>query len=122
MLDASNVCPLLSERLSALLKKLFETHVSGDVNEELVKAAANGDAAKVDEILQRPEAEVKVWYESFIYELPHGKKQIFAYAKTKAHISFTVTAKLISTFVFAPRIVQFLYFLNPEFPASNHLL
>ena len=26
-----------SERLSALLKKLFETHVSGDVTEELVK-------------------------------------------------------------------------------------
>ena len=46
------------ERLSALLKKLFETHVSGDVNEELVKAAANGDAQKVEEILQRPEAEV----------------------------------------------------------------
>ena len=56
----SNVFTFLSERLSALLKKLFETHVSGDVNEELVKAAANGDAAKVDEILQRPEAEVKV--------------------------------------------------------------
>ena len=31
------------ERLSALLKKLFETHVSGDLTEELVKAAANGD-------------------------------------------------------------------------------
>ena len=24
-------------------------------------------------------------------------------------------------FVFATRIVQFLYFLNPKFPASNHL-
>ncbi|CAH0557601.1 unnamed protein product [Brassicogethes aeneus] len=34
------------ERLSALLKKLFETHVSGDVNEELVKSAANGDSQK----------------------------------------------------------------------------
>ena len=45
------------ERLSALLKKLFETHVSGDVNEELVKAAANGDSQKGDEILLRPEAE-----------------------------------------------------------------
>ena len=33
-----------------------------------------------------------------------------------------VTAKLISTFVFAPRIVQFLYFLNPKVPVSNHLL
>lgn len=49
---------LPTERLSALLKKLFETHVSGDVNEELVKAAANGDSTKVDEILQRPDAEV----------------------------------------------------------------
>jgi E3 ubiquitin-protein ligase mind-bomb len=49
-----------SERLSALLKKLFETHVSGDVNEELVKAAANGDSSKVDEILQRSDATVNV--------------------------------------------------------------
>ena len=51
----------ISERLSALLKKLFETHVSGDVNEELVKAAANGDAQKVEEILQRPEADVSIY-------------------------------------------------------------
>jgi E3 ubiquitin-protein ligase mind-bomb len=42
---------IFSERLSALLKKLFETHVSGDVTEELVKAAANGDSQKVDELL-----------------------------------------------------------------------
>jgi len=48
----------LPERLSALLKKLFETHVSGDVNEELVKTAANGDAAKCEECLKRPEADV----------------------------------------------------------------
>ncbi|XP_070396525.1 E3 ubiquitin-protein ligase MIB1 isoform X1 [Dermacentor albipictus] len=46
------------ERLSALLKKLFENHVSGDVNEELVKAAANGDAQKCEEILKHPEANV----------------------------------------------------------------
>ena len=30
--------------------------------------------------------------------------------------------KLISTFVFATRIVQSLYFLNPKFQASNHIL
>lgn len=48
----------VSERLSALLKKLFETHVSGDVNEELVKTAANGDAGKCEECLKRPEADV----------------------------------------------------------------
>lgn len=41
------------ERLSALLKKLFETHVSGDVNEELVKTAANGDAQKCEEALKQ---------------------------------------------------------------------
>ena len=30
-----------------------------------------------------------------------------------------VTAKLISAFVFATRIVQFLFFLNPKFQASS---
>ena len=32
------------------------------------------------------------------------------------------TAKLISAFVFAIQIVQSLYYLNPKFQASNHLL
>lgn len=41
------------ERLSALLKKLFETHISGDINEELVKSAANGDAQKCEEVLKK---------------------------------------------------------------------
>ena len=53
----------------------------------------------------------------------HEKKRIFAYAKTKAQISFTVTVKLISTFVFTTRIVQFFFFfLNPKFQVSSHLL
>ena len=30
--------------------------------------------------------------------------------------------KLISAFVFTTRIVQFLFYLNPKFQASNHLL
>ena len=34
----------------------------------------------------------------------------------------TRTAKLISTFFFATRIVQFLCFLNQKFQASSHLL
>ena len=33
-----------------------------------------------------------------------------------------LTAKLISAFAFATRIVQSLYFLNPEFQAPSHLL
>ena len=41
-----------------------------------------------------------------------------AYAKTKAQISFAVTPKVISAFVFATRIVQSHYFLNTK----SHLL
>ena len=37
-------------------------------------------------------------------------------------ISFAVTAKLISAFVFATRTVLSLYFLNPKFQASSYLL
>ena len=50
-----------------------------------------------------------------------GENQQFAYAKTKTQISFAVTEKLISAFVFATRIVQYLYFLNAKFQASSHL-
>ena len=45
--------------------------------------------------------------------------------KTKAQISFAeadVTAKLISSFVFATRIVKFLFFLKPKFQASSLFL
>ena len=47
---------------------------------------------------------------------------ISPYAKTKTQITFAVTAKLISTFVFATLIVHFLFFLNPKFQASSCLL
>lgn len=50
--DSSNHNTNSGERLSTLLKKLFETHISGDVNEELVKSAANGDAQKCEEVLK----------------------------------------------------------------------
>ena len=40
------------------------------------------------------------------------RKQSFAYAKTKAQISFAVIAKLISAFVFVTQIVQFLYIVG----------
>ena len=42
--------------------------------------------------------------------------------KTKAQNSFAVTAKLISAFVFAKRIVQLLFFFTPKFQASSLLL
>ena len=50
------------------------------------------------------------------------RKQDFAYAKTKMQISFAVTAKLISAFVFATRIVQYLSFLNTKLQASSNFL
>ena len=50
------------------------------------------------------------------------ENRLFAYAKTKTQISFAVTAKLISAFVFATRIVQSLFFLNPKSQVSNNLL
>ena len=46
----------------------------------------------------------------------------FAYAKTKAQISCVVTTQLISAFVFSTQIERTLYFLDPKFPASSHLL
>ncbi|KAB1278290.1 E3 ubiquitin-protein ligase MIB1 [Camelus dromedarius] len=46
------------ERHSKLLKKLFETQESGDLNEELVKAAAHGDVAKVEDLLKRSHVDV----------------------------------------------------------------
>ena len=49
----------------------------------------------------------------------HEKTGFLHMNKTKTQISF---AKLISAFVFATRIVQSLYFLNPKFQASRHLL
>ena len=52
---------------------------------------------------------------------PRLDKTHFTYAKTKAQISFAVTAKLVIAFVFVTGIVQFLYFLNPKFTASSHL-
>ena len=50
------------------------------------------------------------------------KPFFFAYAKTKTQISFAVTEKLISAFVFAIQIIQSLFYLNPKFQASSRLL
>ena len=46
------------------------------------------------------------------------RKPVFAYVKTKKQ----VTAKLISAFVFATRIVQSHYFLKKKFQVFSHLL
>ena len=55
-------------------------------------------------------------------EACNEKTKFCIYAKTEAQISFTVTAKLISAFVFATRIVQPFFYSSPKFQASSHLL
>ena len=59
---------------------------------------------------------------AFFYLSLVVRKPFFAYAKTKTQISFAVTAKLISAFVFATRMGQPLFFLNRKFQASSYLL
>ena len=49
------------------------------------------------------------------------KNLIFAYAKTKTHISCAITAQLI-IFVFATWVVPFLLYLYPKFQDSSFLL
>ena len=50
------------------------------------------------------------------------RKPVICICENKDPDQLAVTAKLISTFVFATRIVQSLYFLNTKFQASSHLL
>ena len=50
------------------------------------------------------------------------RKPTFSICENKGADSLAVTVKLINAFVFPTQIVQFVYFLNPKFPVSSHLL
>ena len=50
------------------------------------------------------------------------RKPTFYICENKGADQLRSTAKLISAFVFATWILQFFYFLNPNFPASSHCL
>ena len=54
------------------------------------------------------------------YEWHH--EETVMHMRKQRRRSALVTAKLISTFVFATWIIRFLYFLDPEFQTSSHLL
>ena len=60
--------------------------------------------------------------DSTIPLLPKAEISILHYARTKTQISCAVSAQVISAFVFAILIVQFLYYLKPKFQFSSHLL
>ena len=51
-----------------------------------------------------------------------SESSILDIGKLKFDLSKLVTAKLISAFAFATRIVQFFFFLNPKLQASSHPL
>ena len=55
-----------------------------------------------------------------IFELTENQQS--ACVKPKAQIICAVTAQLISAFVFATQLVEFLFYLNPKFQASSLLL
>ena len=55
--------------------------------------------------------------DTFSYRLAHMSRVM-----RKPTFRICQTAQLNSAFVFASWIVQSLYFLNPKFQASNHLL
>ena len=61
--------------------------------------------------------EVSIFSRDLANEPPHGKTNNLHMRKQRRR-----TAKLISAFVFATRIVQFLFFLNPKFQASSSFL
>ena len=71
---------------------------------------------------------LKSWFfsgqgsKNFRYEPQHGKTNNLHRRKQRRRSAFAVTAKLLSAFVFATPIVQFFYYLNLKFPASNHLM
>lgn len=46
------------------LKHIYESQVSGDIAEDLVKAAANGDELKCMELLAKPDCDVNSVYAS----------------------------------------------------------
>ena len=53
---------------------------------------------------------------------PRHEKTCFLHMqKQRRRSAFAVIAKLIRAFVFATKIVQSLYFLNPKFQVSSHL-
>lgn len=50
--------------LRDFLKHIYESQVSGDIAEDLVKAAANGDELKCMELLAKPDCDVNSVYAS----------------------------------------------------------
>lgn len=53
-----------NDGINSLLKRLFETHITLDPDQELVKSAANGDTQAVEQLLQRGNVNVNAIFTS----------------------------------------------------------
>ena len=58
------------------------------MNEELVKAAANGDSQKCDEILQRPEADVSIDLCMYVCETKNASSASSNYVSLNTNVYF----------------------------------
>ena len=66
---------------------------------------------------EHPVSSIQLHQSAILTELRHEKTRFLPMRKQRCRSAsqLLVTAKLISAFVFATRIVQFLFFLNPNF-------
>ena len=69
---------------------------------------------KISRKIDQTVLEKKIFKVFLPYEPRHEKNNVLHMRKTNPQISFSVTEKLISAFVFATWIVQYLFFLNPK--------
>ena len=76
-------------------------HIAARLNHIVVFASENDDVAHLSRIM---------------------RKTTFFMCENKGADQLGSNCKADHTFVFATHILQFLYFLNPKFPASSHLL
>ena len=95
-------------------------HLDPDQRSEVKTSLVTG--CVLEHYTLTPHSAVVVFLGQDTFEPFHEKTGFSPMRKQKAQISFAVTAKLISTFVFTTRIVQSLIFQGPNFQASSYLL
>ena len=114
---------LSNSRIQVLLDETMTLAVGGMLNPKSTNFAINVFQTKVADQRKPIEPSVRGFIVVLrIHERPREKTNNLHNVKTKTQISFAVTTKLISSFLFATQIVHFLFFLNPKFEASFLLL
>ena len=113
--DADQLCSYTAEQINAfvfattIVQFLFSFLIR---NFKILDFFCSCTGRFVSDLVGNPKAVFLVILRTKTYEPPHGITNNLHRQKQRH----------MSAFVFASRIVQFLYFLNPKFPTSNHLL